>query len=136
MLEKSRIEIKTKGEIDIVNITNKVKEFIERTDIKDGSVNVFNPGATGALTTIEYEERLLKDFKNTLREIIPDKNNYEHDKIDNNAHSHLRASILGPSITAPIEEGNIKLGTWQQIVFIELDVKPRSRSLIIHVRGE
>lgn len=136
MLEKGRIELETKGEIDVVNITEKVKEFIEGTGLENGSVTVFNPGATGALTTIEYEERLVKDFKNTLKEIIADKNNYKHDKIDNNAHSHLRASILGPSITAPIESGNVRLGTWQQMVFIELDVKPRSRSLIIHVRGE
>ena len=127
------IGLKTKGEIDLVDITFEVIEKVRESGIKDGNVTVFIPGATGAVTTIEYEHSLLKDFKNCLEELIPKNRGYGH---PGNAHSHLRASILGPSVSIPVKNGNPILGTWQQVVFIELDTRPRSRRIIVSVNGE
>jgi len=124
--------VKTKGELDIVNITREVEEIVLKTGIKNGVVNVFIPGSTGAVTTMEYEPGLLKDLQNALERMAPKNAAYEHEKTwhDGNGHSHARASIIGPSITIPIKDGALRLGTWQQLVFVEFDVKPRSRRLV------
>ncbi len=127
------IGLKTKGEIDLVDITFEVIEKVRESGIKSGIVTVFIPGATGAVTTIEYEHSLLTDFKNCLEELIPKSRGYGH---PGNAHSHLRASILGPSVSIPVKNGDPILGTWQQVVFIELDTRPRSRRIIVSVTGE
>lgn len=127
------IELKTKGEIDLVDITYEVFEKVRKSGIRNGIVTVFNPGSTGAVTTIEYERNLLKDFKNCLEELIPKSRSYGH---PGNAHSHLRASVLGPSVAIPVKNGEPILGTWQQVVFIELDTHPRSRRIIVSVTGE
>lgn len=135
---ESELEIKTKGESDIVDITDEIERIISKTGIKNGIVNVFVPGSTGAVTTIEYEPGLLKDLPNALERIAPKNAYYEHEEMwhDGNGHSHVRASILGPSITIPVKNGGLRLGTWQQLVFIELDVKPRSRTLVVSCLGE
>ncbi|MFB0545080.1 MAG: secondary thiamine-phosphate synthase enzyme YjbQ [Asgard group archaeon] len=127
------IALKTKGEIDLVDITFEVIKKVRESGIKNGIVTVFIPGATGAVTTIEYEHNLLKDFKNCLEELVPKNRSYGH---PGNAHSHLRASILGPSVAIPVKNGDPILGTWQQVVFIELDTHPRSRRIIVSVTGE
>lgn len=136
---EAEFELRTRGELDIVNITGEVERIVSKTGIKNGIVNVFIPGSTGAVTTMEYEPGLLKDLPNALERIAPRNAVYEHEKTwhDGNAHSHLRASIIGPSITIPIKDGALRLGTWQQLVFVELDVRPsRRRRLVVTLLGE
>ncbi|MEM2088372.1 MAG: secondary thiamine-phosphate synthase enzyme YjbQ [Thermoproteota archaeon] len=135
---ESELGIRTKGESDIVDVTDEIERIISKAGIRNGIVNIFVPGSTGAVTTIEYEPGLLKDLPNALERIAPKNNYYEHEKMwhDGNGHSHVRASILGPSITIPIKDGCLRLGTWQQLVFLELDVRPRSRTLVVTCLGE
>ncbi|MCK4777426.1 MAG: secondary thiamine-phosphate synthase enzyme YjbQ [Actinomycetia bacterium] len=133
MMSMEKIEFKTKGQLDIVDLTDLVRKIISKKKIKNGLVNLFVPGSTGALTTIEYEPDLVRDFKKMIEELIPQNKPYRHNLKwgDGNAHSHLRASIIGPSLSVPINNSKIILGTWQQIVFIEFDVKIRNRIVII-----
>jgi len=133
-----RINFKTRGETDIIDITGEVANAIKASEIRNGIVTVFVPGATGAVTTIEYEPGLLKDLPAMLEWIAPKEIEYEHEKRwhDGNGHSHVRASLLGPSITVPFEDGRLTLGTWQQIVFVELDNKSRSREVVLQIIGE
>jgi secondary thiamine-phosphate synthase enzyme len=128
----------TKGENDIIDITDDVSKAVKESKLKNGSVVIFVPGSTGAITTIEYEPGLLKDFPRMLERIVPKDIEYEHHKTwhDWNGHSHVRASLLGPSLTIPFINGALTLGTWQQIVFIELDVRKRERKLILQIIGE
>jgi len=129
--------INTKGEVDMIDLTSTVQEIVRRSGIKDGLVNVFCPGSTCAISTIEYEPGLLRDFPAFLERIIPKDIEYEHHKRwrDYNGHSHVRATLLKSSFTAPVINGNVLLGTWQQIVFIELDVRPRRRRIVVSVLG-
>ena len=130
--------INSRGEGDIVDITRQVAEAVTESNLKNGTVTVFISGSTGALTTIEYESGLLKDLPNILERLAPKNFSYEHEKRwhDGNGHSHLRASIIGPSLTVPFVNGTLTLGTWQQIIFIELDVHSRVRNLILQIIGE
>lgn len=134
----NQISVDTRGEGDILDVTNKVAEAITTSNLRNGIVTVFVPGATGALSTIEYEPGLLKDLPNALDRIAPKGADYEHERRwhDGNGHSHVRASIIGPSISIPFVDGRLTLGTWQQIVFIELDVRNRRRTLIMQIIGE
>ena len=127
------IHFNTKGEIDIVDITYDVEKIVEKTGVKNGTATVFIPGATGAITTIEYEPNLIQDFKDLIEELVPSSKHYRHPI---NGRSHLRASLIGPSVTVPISNGRLILGTWQQIVFLELDTRPRSRTVVIQIVGE
>ncbi len=133
-----KIEFSTDGEGSIKDITEEVKAEAKASNINNGIVTVFVSGSTGAVTTIEYEPGLIKDLPTALERIAPRGANYEHQKMwhDGNGHSHVRASIIGPSLTIPISEGQLSLGTWQQVVFLELDVKPRRRSLVLTMMGE
>lgn len=133
-----QLSIHTKGEGDILDITRDVAETVVESKLRNGIVTIFIPGSTGALTTIEYEPGLLKDFPNILERIAPKKLLYEHEKRwhDGNGHSHVRASLIGPSITVPFVNGRLTLGTWQQIIFMELDVRRRDRNLILQIIGE
>jgi len=130
------LRFSTRGEIDLVDITAEVERVVEESGIENGIALVFVPGATGAIVTIEHESGLLEDFKRTLRELIPKGAGYLHDRIDDNAHSHLRATLLGASECFPIVDGRLVRGTWQQIFFVELDVRPRQRRVIVQVMGE
>lgn len=132
------LHLETGGEGDIINITEKVAQALVEEKVLDGIVTVFVPGSTGALTTIEYEPGLLKDLPDTLERLIPRSWEYEHEKRwhDGNGHSHVKASIIGPSITVPFTGGRLTLGTWQQLVFVELDVRRRDRRLILQFIGE
>jgi secondary thiamine-phosphate synthase enzyme len=133
-----RIPVKTGGEVDIVDLTDDVEKIVENSGLRKGIVTVFVPGSTGALTTIEYEPGLLHDLPQALERIAPRDMVYEHEKRwhDGNGHSHVRASILGPGLTVPFEDGKLTLGTWQQIVFVELDVRSRTRDLVVQIIGE
>jgi secondary thiamine-phosphate synthase enzyme len=132
------VTFSTSGGGHIIDITDEVAVKIKRSGMNDGIVTVFVPGSTGAVTTIEYEPGLLKDVPDALERLFPRHLPYAHDQTwhDGNGHSHVRAAILGPSLTVPISSGGMTLGTWQQIVFIELDNKPRKRKLVVKVIGE
>ena len=133
-----QLSINTIGEGDILDVTEDVAEAVVESSLKNGVVTIFVPGSTGALTTIEYEPGLLKDLPNVLERVAPKGLEYEHERRwhDGNGHSHVRASIIGPCLTVPFVNGRLTLGTWQQIVFLELDVRSRSRTLILQIMGE
>ncbi len=132
------IRIRTKGENDIVDLTSIVREAVSKSGIKNGLVNVFIPGSTGAITTMEYEPGLKRDLTEALSRIAPaDIYYYHHERWgDDNGRSHVKASIIGPSLTIPLVDGDLILGTWQQVVFLELDTRPRDRRIIVTVMGE
>jgi len=130
-------QIKSKSENDIIEITDEVTKTVKESKIQNGAVVVFVVGSTAAITTIEYEPGLQKDFPEMLSRLAPKDIEYAHDNTwhDGNGHSHVRASLIGPGITIPFVEGHLTLGTWQQIVLIEMDTRPRERKIIIQVIG-
>ena len=132
------LDLKTCKETDIVDITQAVVDVVKKSDLSDGIVTIFVPGSTGAVTTIEYEPGLRKDFPAALERLVPKHLTYEHEKTwhDGNGHSHVRASLLGPSLTVPFRKHQLLVGTWQQIVFVELDIRSRSRNIVVQVMGE
>jgi secondary thiamine-phosphate synthase enzyme len=138
MLQK-KIRLSTHGEGEIVNITSEIEEVVLESGIKAGIVTVFVTGSTAAVTTIEYEDGVLLDFLRALSVIAPDTISYAHNARwgDGNGRSHVKASFIGPSISIPVEHGALLCGTWQQVVFVELDVRPgRDRTIIVTVWGE
>ncbi|MFN7182037.1 MAG: secondary thiamine-phosphate synthase enzyme YjbQ [Planctomycetota bacterium] len=134
---RSTFSIDTKGNCDIIDITPQIKKAVFECKIKEGLVNVFVIGSTASITTIEYESGLIKDIKNILDKLIPANKDYEHHKRwhDDNGHSHIRASIIGPDVTIPISNSNLLLGTWQQIVLIDFDTRARTREIVITCIG-
>jgi len=134
----SEINISTKYEGDIIDITSNIQDIINISNILNGIICIFVPGSTGTITTIEYEPGLKKDFPKALEKIAPKSLDYDHHKTwhDDNGRSHVKASLMGPSITVPFVDGKLIHGTWQQIVFIELDTRPRKRNIIVQIVGE
>jgi secondary thiamine-phosphate synthase enzyme len=132
------IQIKSRGEDDFIDITEPTLKAIKESNLKNGIVTVFVSGSTAALTTIEYEPGLRNDFPKMLDRIIPRDIEYEHDKTwnDGNGHSHVRASLVGPSLTIPFKDGTLLLGTWQQVVLLEMDTRQRERQVILQIIGE
>ncbi|MGA1826264.1 MAG: secondary thiamine-phosphate synthase enzyme YjbQ [bacterium] len=132
------IKLSTKGYTDIIDITEQVNEAVKISGVTDGFTVVFIPGSTGAITTIEYESGALEDLKEAIERLAPQSLSYHHDKRwhDGNGFSHVRAAILGPSVTIPITHGSLHLGTWQQIVLIDMDNRPRDREIIVKILGE
>ncbi len=132
------ISVSTKGNVDILDITDDVSRLLRKSNLKSGIVTVFVHGSTAALTTIEYEPGLIEDMKRMLEQVVPQGIEYKHNLRwgDGNGHSHIRASLLGPSITVPFQDSGLMLGTWQQIVFIDLDNRPRSRDIIVQIMGD
>lgn len=132
------IELSTRGDADVVDITGEVRSRIAESGLRAGIGCVFVPGATGAVTTIEYEPGCVKDLRRVFDEIAPARRDYEHEKRwhDGNGHSHVRAALLGPSLSFPFDDGEPLLGTWQQIVFVDFDNRARSRRLIVQLVGE
>lgn len=135
---QTELNLKQTYEGDIIDITSEISQIVSKSGINNGIVSIFNAGSTGAIITLEYEPGLLKDIPDFLERIIPKNMNYFHEQTwhDGNGHSHVRASLLGPSLTVPVNNSNVFHGTWQQIAFIELDAKPRKRKLMITVIGE
>jgi secondary thiamine-phosphate synthase enzyme len=133
--EKINIESE---ELEMIDITGNIQKIISDSNLRNGFIVIFVPGSTGALTTIEYEPGLQKDFPDMLERISPKNMHYEHEERwhDRNGHSHVRASLIGPSLVVPFHDQKLTLGTWQQIVFIELDVRSRKRELIVEICGE
>jgi len=134
----SDFSIRTKGENHIIDITPDVAKVVSASGFIDGLACVFVPGSTGAITTLEFEPGLIEDLPAALELIAPKGREYQHHLRwqDGNGHSHVRAAILGPSLTVPFREGRLLLGTWQQIVFIELDIRPRERLVHVQLVGE
>jgi secondary thiamine-phosphate synthase enzyme len=132
------IQIQTQGEVDIVDITDDVQKVVTKSKIQQGIVCVFVPGSTGTVTTIEYEPGLQQDFPAALEKIAPKNQYYQHHETwhDDNGHSHVRASLMGPSTTLPIQKGKLLHGTWQQLVFVEFDTRSRQRKIMIQIVGE
>jgi secondary thiamine-phosphate synthase enzyme len=132
------LSLSTRGDADIHDITDQVASRVIASGLKDGTVTIFCPSSTSALTTIEYESGALNDLKRLFDEIIPSNREYAHNARwgDGNGHSHIRASLLGPSLTVPFVNGRLTLGTWQQIVYVDFDNRPRKRELILQVIGE
>ncbi len=133
-----RVELNTRAENDVADITGEVQRAVEESGLYAGVATVFVPGSTAAVTTIEYEPGLAKDFPEMLGRLAPKDIEYEHQKAwhDDNGRSHVKASLVGPGISVPFDEGTLTLGTWQQIVFVELDVRPRRREIVVQVMGE
>jgi secondary thiamine-phosphate synthase enzyme len=129
---------KTAGFCDIVDITAKINEHIERAKVRQGLASVFVSGSTAALTTIEYEPGLIEDLKEFVEKWIPSNRRYHHDDRwgDDNGFSHLRASLFGPSISIPIENGRALLGTWQQVILLDFDNRARTREITVQLIGE
>jgi secondary thiamine-phosphate synthase enzyme len=138
MIRLHYIETATRGRNEMVDITDEVRGIVGQSDITDGHVLIFVPGATGALSTIEYEPGLIEDFPEMMERMIPEKKYYHHNETwhDGNGHSHLRATLVGPSLTVPFENRKLILGTWQQIVFLEFDNKPHRRKIAVQLMGE
>jgi secondary thiamine-phosphate synthase enzyme len=132
-----KIQLSTSGELDIVDITGQVSDLVAGAGVSNGVVHLFVAGATAALTAIEYEPGAVSDLRDALERIAPRDISYRHNERwgDGNGHSHVRAALLGPDITVPIREGAPLLGTWQQIIFVELDVKSRNRVVYATVSG-
>ena len=131
-----RFEIKTKGHYDFINITDKIAELIGESGIQDGIVNVFVNGSTCALTIMEYEEGIVEDFKAMLEKLAPEEADYLHHKRwdDHNGAAHIKSTLLGVDLNIPIENNELQLGTWQRIVLIDFDERPRIREIVVRVR--
>ena len=123
----------TRGEIDFVDLSSRVEEIVRKSGVKNGLAHVFAPHATGILILTEYESALLNDIKDALERLIPKRGSYHH---PSNAHSHLRSALLCPDRTLPIVDGRVAFGTWQSLLFVETDVYPRKRTVIVQVIGE
>ena len=137
-VETKEITLQSRGNCDIIDITSQVAKNVEKSGINNGTVTLFIVGSTAGITTIEYEPNLLSDFKEMWDRMIPQNIPYQHDKTwgDGNGHSHVRASTLGASLTVPFMNKRLTLGTWQQIVFVDFDNRPRSRKITIQILGE
>lgn len=137
-IHTKKIVEKTAGFCDVVDVTPKIRQEIGNQNFQRGLVSVFVSGSTAAVTTIEFEPGLVADLKEFVEKLIPSDKRYHHDDRwgDNNGFSHLRASLFGPSLAIPIENGQPLLGTWQQIVLLDFDNRPRRREIVVHIIGE
>ena len=137
MVETKRTKVKTKAGTDIVDITGLISKAIEGAKIKDGAVVIFVAGSTASISTIEYEPNLIKDINDALEKIAPSNIEYEHHKTwgDDNGVGHVRATFQGPGITVPFTNRRLMLGTWQQIVLMDFDTRPRDREIILQIMG-
>jgi secondary thiamine-phosphate synthase enzyme len=131
------IRLTTKGFCDLKDITVSVRKFIHESNINQGLLTVFIPGSTAAITTIEFEEGVIEDFKRAMERIAPKDFHYEHNSRwgDGNGFSHVRAALLGPSLCVPIIAGSLELGTWQQIILVDFDNRPRTREVLLQIIG-
>ena len=137
-VESQEIRFRTHSEGEILDITDKTQMIVESSKLRSGVVSLFVSGSTAALTTIEYEPGLLIDLPRALERLAPKDAIYEHEDRwhDGNGHSHIRASIIGPDLTVPFLDKRLTLGTWQQIIFVELDTRPRERTVIVQLIGD
>jgi secondary thiamine-phosphate synthase enzyme len=138
MVKTDEIKFNTTGPGDIINLTDEIQNSVKTSTIDSGTVTVFAPGSTTGLTTIEYEPGLIQDVPQLMEKLVPSDRSYEHDNTwhDGNGFSHLRSALIGPDITIPFVSKKLTLGTWQQVVFLEFDNRPRSRTVILQIIGD
>jgi len=139
MVKTQNIKVKTKGNCDVVNITEQTIEAVAQSKIKAGTVTLFNVGSTAGITTTEYEPGLVNyDIKAAFEKVAPQNARYEHEETwhDDNGHAHVRATLLGPSLSVPIVEGQLTLGIWQQIILVDFDTRARTRTVVCQIVGE
>ncbi len=134
----SEIHLRSHGFTDIIDITGEVVRAVAEAGINEGMINIFVPGSTGSVTTMEYEYGVIEDLRSAIERLIPSKMHYSHDRSwgDGNGFSHVRAALMKPGLCIPVVAGMPTLGTWQQIVFIDFDNKPRNRKIIVQILGE
>ena len=132
------IFLDTRGNTDVQDITKQLMDIVARNELAAGIVTIFCPSSTSALTTIEYESGAVSDLRRLFEEIIPQNREYAHNERwhDGNGHSHIRAALLGPSLTIPFVDRKLILGTWQQVIYVDFDNRPRQRELVVQVIGE
>ncbi len=137
-VETESVKFQTTGEAEVVDLTGKVQAIVKKGIVKNGVVFLFVFGSTGAITTMEYEPGLVTDLPAALERVAPKNASYEHEARwhDGNGHSHIRASIVGPALFVPFQNKQLTLGTWQQIVFVEFDVRSRQRTVIVTMMGD
>jgi secondary thiamine-phosphate synthase enzyme len=137
-LRQTVFQISTKGHYDFIDITTKVAEIVEKSGITSGLVLVFCKGSTAAITIMEYEQGLIEDLKDVFEKIAPEREDYKHHLRwgDKNGAAHIKSAIIKPSLVVPLEGGKLCLGTWQQIVLIDFDERPREREIIVKIIGE
>ncbi len=133
MIVTDYISFRTKGKRDVIDITSEINNILEKQHIHDGLVTVFSPGSTGCITTIEFEPGLVRDIAEYLEKLFPYEHPYHHHNTwhDDNGSSHLQAAFIGPSLSIPVVEGKMTLGTWQQVVFIDCDTRGRNRTIVV-----
>ena len=139
MVKTQEIKVKTKGNCDVVNITEQVRKAVAQSKIYSGTVTLFNVGSTAGITTTEYEPGLVNyDIEAAFEKIAPENARYEHEETwhDDNGHAHVRASLLGPSLSVPVVDGELTLGTWQQIILVDFDTRARTRTVVCQIVGE
>ena len=138
MVVTKKISLQTKGQCDIIDITSQVAREVAGAGVNSGTATVFVNGSTAGLSTIEFESGLLSDFKRMWERLIPQDIQYDHDRAwgEGNGHSHVRASLLGASLVVPFNDKRLTLGTWQQIILVDFDNRPRSRQIIVQIMGE
>jgi secondary thiamine-phosphate synthase enzyme len=138
MVYRKQFTVRTSGYRDMHDLTGQVGDIVAESGIRSGTVHVFHVGSTGAVGTIEFEPGLQQDLPDLLDRLIPPSRRYGHEQAwhDGNGHSHLQATLLGPSLTVPVDGGRLLLGTWQQIFHLECDVRPRERTIVVTVMGE
>ena len=132
------ISLSTQGHTEVTDITDRVESSLGKSKIKDGILNLFVPGSTASLTTIEYEPGAVEDLKAAIERLAPRDIPYAHDARwkDGNGYAHVRAALIGPSLAVPFHQGKLALGTWQQIILIDFDNRPRSREIVVQIVGE
>ena len=137
-VETKTIRVSSKGETDVINITDHVAGVVEKSKIKNGIVNIFVPGSTASVSTIEFEPNLVKDFEEAIERLVPSDIRYRHTETwgDDNGKSHVRATMMGPGINVPFNDKKLMLGTWQQLVLIDFDVPARDREIVLQIIGE
>ena len=138
MIVTKRIELKTEGHADAHDLTERVARLVGESKLRSGTVILFCPSSTSALTTIEFEAGAVSDLKRLFDELAPPGRDYAHEQRwhDGNGHSHVRAALLGPSLVVPFVDGELTLGTWQQIVYLDFDNRPRRREIVVQIAGE
>jgi secondary thiamine-phosphate synthase enzyme len=138
MVFQEQLTVSTRGHGDMHDLTKQVAAVVARSKVRTGLVHVFNVGSTAAVGTIEFEPGLQKDLPAALDRLLPPSRDYGHEQAwhDGNGHSHLQATLLGPSLTVPVSGGQLVLGAWQQIFLLECDIKPRDRTLVVTIIGE
>jgi secondary thiamine-phosphate synthase enzyme len=136
-VHRGQLRFSTEGDADVIDITAGVESVVSQAGVETGIASVFVPGSTAAVTTMEHERGGVRDLRETFDRLVPRDRPYEHNRLNNdtNSHAHIRAAIVGPSETLPVRDGRLDLGTWQQVVLVDFDDRPRQRTVVVQVIG-